>query len=262
MASIISAGTTSGTSLNLSGDTSGVLQLASNGSTTAVTINTSQQVGIGTTSPTANTQVDIVSADASQQYVDVLKLKTSNTGDFHPAILLENNRNGVQNAAKIITDSGSTAGSGFIGFRIKNSCGTFVQMGGFNNDGNFQFNSGYGSSAVAYGCRAWVNFDGTGTPAIRSSGNVSSITDNATGDYTVNFTTAMPDTNYTVVTGGSPFENPPATWNNSDSYSALTTRQGASSSASSIRVLCYRIRFDTTGVQAVDGFANMIAVFR
>lgn len=127
---------------------------------------------------------------------------------------------------------------------------------------NLSFNSGYGSSAIAYGCRAWVNFDGTGTPAIRSSGNVSSITDNGTGDYTVNFTTAMPDTNYTVVTGGSPFETPSATWNGSDSYSALTTRQGSSSSASSIRVLCYRIRFDTVGVQAVDGFANMIAVFR
>jgi len=59
MASIISAGTTSGTSLNLSGDTSGVLQLASNGSTTAVTIDTSQNVGIGTTSPAA--PADVVS---------------------------------------------------------------------------------------------------------------------------------------------------------------------------------------------------------
>ena len=47
-----------------------------------------------------------------------------------------------------------------------------------------------------YKCRAWVNFNGTGTVAIRASGNVSSITDNATGDYTVNFTTAMPDVNY------------------------------------------------------------------
>ena len=52
MASIISAGTTSGTSLNLSADTSGVLQLATNGTTTAVTIDTSQNVGIGTSSPT------------------------------------------------------------------------------------------------------------------------------------------------------------------------------------------------------------------
>jgi hypothetical protein len=62
-----------------------------------------------------------------------------------------------------------------------------------------QFNSGYGSVATAYGCRAWVNFNGTGTVAIRASGNVSSITDNGTGDYTVNFTTAMPDANYSPV---------------------------------------------------------------
>jgi hypothetical protein len=52
MASIISAGTTSGTALNMAGDTSGVLQLATNGSTTAVTVDASQNVGIGTTSPT------------------------------------------------------------------------------------------------------------------------------------------------------------------------------------------------------------------
>ena len=64
--------------------------------------------------------------------------------------------------------------------------------------GLLQFNSGYGSVATAYGCRAWVNFNGTGTVAIRASGNVSSITDNGTGDYTINFTTAMPDTNYAV----------------------------------------------------------------
>jgi hypothetical protein len=62
--------------------------------------------------------------------------------------------------------------------------------------GLMQFNSGFGSVATAYGCRAWVNFNGTSTVAIRASGNVSSITDNGTGDYTVNFTTAMPDTNY------------------------------------------------------------------
>jgi hypothetical protein len=47
-------------------------------------------------------------------------------------------------------------------------------------------------------CRAWVNFNGTGTVAIRASGNVSSITDNGVGDYTVNFTTAMPDANYAI----------------------------------------------------------------
>jgi hypothetical protein len=51
-------------------------------------------------------------------------------------------------------------------------------------------------------CRAWVNFNGTGTVAIRASFNVSSITDNGTGNYTVNFTTAMPDANYAGVGNG------------------------------------------------------------
>lgn len=74
-----------------------------------------------------------------------------------------------------------------------------TQVGEFDASGNFLFNSGYGSAAIAYGCRAWVNFNGTGTVAIRASGNVTSITDNGTGDYTVNFTTALSDANYAVV---------------------------------------------------------------
>ena len=47
--------------------------------------------------------------------------------------------------------------------------------------------------------KAWVNFNGTGAVAIRASYNVSSITDNGTGDYTVNFTTALADANYCAV---------------------------------------------------------------
>ncbi len=57
-----------------------------------------------------------------------------------------------------------------------------------------------------YKCRAWVNFNGQGTVAIRGSGNVSSITDNGTGDYSINFTNAMPDTNYSV-SGLTPHDN-------------------------------------------------------
>ena len=51
----------------------------------------------------------------------------------------------------------------------------------------------------AYQCRAWVNFNGTGTVAIRASGNVSSITDNGVGNYTVNFVNAMVDANHSAV---------------------------------------------------------------
>jgi hypothetical protein len=58
-------------------------------------------------------------------------------------------------------------------------------------------------SAPVYACRAWVSFDGTTSPGtIRASGNVSSVTKNSTGNYTVNFTTAMPDNNYAAFIAG------------------------------------------------------------
>lgn len=63
------------------------------------------------------------------------------------------------------------------------------------NDGT---NTGNTTDMIKGSARAWVNFNGTGTVAIRASYNVSSITDNGVGDYTVNFTTAMPDVNYSV----------------------------------------------------------------
>jgi hypothetical protein len=82
--------------------------------------------------------------------------------------------------------------------------GTGVVVTGTGSvSGDLLFNSGYGSVATAYGCRAWVTFNGTGTPAISGSGNVTSITDGGTGIFTVNFTNSMPDTNYATVTGGS-----------------------------------------------------------
>jgi len=61
-----------------------------------------------------------------------------------------------------------------------------------------QFNDGAGTQTGTL-CRAWVNFNGTGTVAIRASFNVSSITDNGVGQYTVNFTNAFSDTNYLTV---------------------------------------------------------------
>jgi hypothetical protein len=64
-----------------------------------------------------------------------------------------------------------------------------------------QFNDGSGTQ-VGTLCRAWVNFNGTGTVAIRSSFNVSSITDNGVGSYTINFTNALPNANYSVCGNG------------------------------------------------------------
>jgi len=84
------------------------------------------------------------------------------------------------------------------GWSASNNCFQLDGSGNATILGNLKFNSGYGSAATAYGCRAWVNFDGTtATPStIRGSGNVSSITHSSNGNYTINFTTAMPDANY------------------------------------------------------------------
>ena len=103
-------------------------------------------------------------------------------------------------------------------------------------------------SAPIYACRAWVNFDGTGTVAIRASGNVSSITDNGTGNYTVNFTTAMADANYAAIasTIGAGDANTVATPGDSSALSTTSAR---------FRV----IRDDATGIDAATVSA---AIFR
>lgn len=62
-------------------------------------------------------------------------------------------------------------------------------------------NSTSATNCIVGSAKAWVNFDGTGTPSIRGAFNVSSITDNGTGNYTVNFTNPMPDSNYVVCDG-------------------------------------------------------------
>ena len=75
---------------------------------------------------------------------------------------------------------------------------------GFNNV--VAHTDGAGTVNAAH-CRAWVNFDGTGTVAIRAQFNVSSITDNGTGQYTVNFSSSMSDANYAAVGMGGDIQN-------------------------------------------------------
>ena len=103
-----------------------------------------------------------------------------------------------------------------------------------------------------YMARAWVNFNGTGTVAIRASGNVSSITDNGVGDYTVNFTNAMPDANYaTVTTCAEDYSN------NTAGYIA-TGRARFAPTTSACRVVTF---ITTTGTRA-DVAEYDVAIFR
>ena len=95
-----------------------------------------------------------------------------------------------------------------------------------------------------------MNFNGTGTVAIRASFNVSSITDNGTGDYTVNFTTAMPDANYAVSTGGCYLDN-----NTVERNFGVTTESFA---ISSVRILSA----DMTSGSALDVAVVSASIFR
>jgi len=97
----------------------------------------------------------------------------------------------------------TVSGSGAT-FTIDNAVVTDAKLNLSANASNVKTALNATGSAPIYACRAWVNFNGTGTVAIRASGNVSSITDHAVGNYTVNFTTAMPDTNGSI--GGSAVE--------------------------------------------------------
>jgi len=105
-------------------------------------------------------------------------------------------------------------------------------------------------SAPIYPCRAWVKFNGTGTVAINASGNVSSITDNGTGNYTINFTTAMPDANYAVSTGGCYLDN-----NTVERNFGITTESFATSS---VRILSA----DMTSGSALDVAVVSASIFR
>lgn len=101
-------------------------------------------------------------------------------------------------------------------------------------------------------CRAWVNFNGT-TAGIRASFNVSSVTRNGTGDYTVTFTNAMPDTNYAAVSSGQ--------LDNSGSANGDVIT-GGYRSATSHSTTSYRTSTVNSGGVVTDPVVYELAVFR
>jgi hypothetical protein len=104
-------------------------------------------------------------------------------------------------------------------------------------------------TAPLYLCRAWVNFNGTGTVAISGSGNVSSITDNGTGDYSVNFTTAMPDNTYAVC----------ATAKNGSSFNGLLASNELPNNTTSLAKI---FTTNSTTDALFDGRGISVAIFR
>lgn len=122
--------------------------------------------------------------------------------------------------------------------------GTIVA--GTLSDGTY---SGSVTDTVRGACKAWVNFNGTGTVAIRAAYNVSSITDNGTGDYTINFSTAMIDSNYAPAYGCGTF-NAGGSWDYpAGGFIALTT---------SLRIKIY----NTDNTSPVDSDMATATIFR
>ena len=162
--------------------------LSFDGSTLSID-STNNRVGIGTASPDYKVEIAGYSNASSDN-----KLAIGDIADYQGLIHMES-------ATETLTIE-NTSDYSLRAIIFKHNA---TEVGRFDADANLRFNSGYGSVATAYGCRAWVNFQGVATVYIRGSGNVSSVTDGATGNYTVNFTTAMPDTVYAAPTalGGS-----------------------------------------------------------
>jgi hypothetical protein len=111
--------------------------------------------------------------------------------------------------------------------------------------------------APIYACRAWVNFNGQSTVSIRASGNVSSITDNGGGNYTVNFTNALVDTNYCVTA-----------WARSDAVSASKDAYGWISAQSNYTKTTSAMQFNQGVQQSGITYQNAdspeigVAIFR
>jgi hypothetical protein len=230
MSSVVIAGNTSGTVTLLAPDiagtttltlptTSGTLVTTAGGSTvpfalgsaSAPSITFTGDTNTGIFSPGADTiafsegGVESMRIDSSGNVgigvssIDA-KLDISGGGSTSSAIALTNNDNATISARYSLVfqaDRNNNIGGRSFDWKFggKGYTDGTTQMY-LTQSGNLAFNSGYGSVAVAYGCRAWVRFNGTGTPSIAASGNISSITDDGVGLYTLNFTNAMPDANY------------------------------------------------------------------
>jgi len=164
----------------------------------AIAIDANGRVGIGTTSP--SNPLHVLATAAGETTV---KIESNQAGAMFVALDVDTDRDCLlqfQEAGTTRWDIFMNGSSGTNPLLIRDDGGT--TQGSFDQSGNFKFNSGYGSAATAYGVRAWVNFNGQNNVAVRGSGNVSSVWDQGLGQFRINFSTSMPDTNYAVSGAG------------------------------------------------------------
>ena len=178
------------------------------GGTTRATVDSSGRVLAGTSSSSANTRAVFAGNSAGSTGAGVVQIARGNTftaASTNIANLEFTDSDGnIFGRIQCESDAATVAGSdhpGRISIETTADGGTTVtEAVRIDSSQNLRFNSGYGSVATAYGVRAWVNFDGRASTigSGRANGNVSSVADNGTGQYTVNFTNSFPDNNYAV----------------------------------------------------------------
>ena len=264
VAAITATGTVSGATVTASGTVSGA-------TVSGTTVSGTTFTASGTVSGATVSGTTVVAGAGTVAAPSISPTGDSNTGVFFPAadtiafseggaeVLRLNSSGQTEHTLGTallpsLTAAGDTnTGVYFPGADRVGVATNGTQRAEFDASGNFLFNSGYGSVARAFGCRAWVNFDGTtnvgGFCTIRASGNVSSISDNGTGDYTVNFATVMPDANYAVVAMAGAY--------NSVSSTAFYESSSTARTASLVRLSLLQV-----GAGFVDGSQQSVAIFR
>lgn len=215
---------------------------------------TAGNVGIGTINPST-----ILNVQQSSAADATVRLNNTNAGAYAAALNIDAlNLTGSRYNTLYSSNNGtyqwSISGGGADSTMAFGTGSSNTERMRLDASGNLKFDSGYGSVATAYGCRLWVNFNGTGTVAIRGSGNITSISDNGTGDYSIFFTNNMPDNNYSVCLSG---------MRDTDNNGSLNTTllrssvYGNTVSTGNIRILA-----ENDSGTRVDPLMYSVAVFR
>ena len=212
----------------VSGDT---LPVASGGTGSATASGARTNLGLGALAVKATVATADIDADA-----------VTNAKIADDSIDSEHYVDGSIDTAHIADDQITSAkiADNAVGADALNVSGNGTSGQALLSDGDGTFSWGSSStittttgSAPYYGARAWADLDGTGTATVDASGNISSVTDNGTGDYTLTFTTALPDANYNCVVTVSNYGVNQIRQGNLHSASARTT--------ASVRIQCYAI---------------------